>query len=398
MTQMRSSEGKKQQSCASAGRGGMIPKKTTTTTCRCRGRISAPSSVLLLLLVLLSLSTNPVAVAWKAAPTSLITALASSPTVGEGEPPSLISDASDTNQNNTKKSSSSPIRRGRLKRKNLLQKTLVPLQPPESSSSIISPLVVPEPPKTTNKKNEKNSNLSWILCCLATLTGMSEAICFRRFGAFPNMMTGNTVRLCSFVSTGEFSKLPLPLSLIVSYVLGGALYQTVQIKEQQQSSKQQQQSTSAPAPLLYKVSKLAFGFFVLSDIMSFLSKSPRSSSLWLMSIAYGMINAATVAQLKTVTNAVTGHWQSIGIGLGDWMSSKDKRISKSSKTSALIVSCFVTSLLVTGWMMNWMVANNKLSLLLSNTLSKLPFATSFGGAYLLLFWFYSRKQKESLLL
>ena len=379
-----SSEGKKLQICASAGRGG-IPKK------RRRILSASSSSVLLFSFLLLSFTTNSMAVAWKVVPTSLTTALASSAVFvsdADRQAPLTGADAADTKQNTAakKSSSSSPIRRRRLKRKNLLQKTLIP----EPTSSVISPLVVPEPPRTRIAQ-KGNNHLFVVLCCLATLTGISEAICFRRFGAFPNMMTGNTVRLCSFVSTGEYSKATFPLSLIVSYVLGGALYQTIQI--------QQQQSTSTSAPLLlYKVSKLAFGFFVLSDIMAFLTKSPRSSSLWLMSIAHGMINAATVAQLKTVTNAVTGHWQSIGIGLGDLIS-KNKQISKSSKTSTLIVSCFVTSLLITGWIMNWMIANSKS--ILSTMIAKLPFATSFGGAYLLLFSWYHKsttKKKESLLL
>ena len=222
---------------------------------------------------------------------------------------------------------------------------------------------------------------------LVTLTGISEAICFRRFGCFPNMMTGNTVRSMSFLADLEFEKALFHVALVVSYVTGGGLFSILDAKvstSNKTNNKLQKDSKST----LRLVAGIGLTLFCGSDLLNQRMANARAG-LPILALGYGMINAATLNAVGAVTNAITGHWTKVGLGVGDYL--VDQRKGGSSKrlfptTSAGCVAAFCLSVLLTGMMFNRIVARPTL-------LARMPpFGTSFGVLYAILLTWYSNSE------
>jgi len=163
---------------------------------------------------------------------------------------------------------------------------------------------------TTTKYNKLSLSKTNFTFLLSFLSGSYEAISLIRYKCFANMMTGNTVRCWGALCQGATTEGCLYASMILSYVLGGSLYR---ILEKSQSNNSSGRSLTTRRLVLCISSSL----FLLSDAIG---RWRDLSRLPVMALSFGLLNAAANVVTGTVTNAVTGHWTKVGVGLGDWMS------------------------------------------------------------------------------
>ena len=243
---------------------------------------------------------------------------------------------------------------------------------------------------TKKSKLSMDTKKNLFIFSLVTLTGISEAICFRRFGCFPNMMTGNTVRSMSFLADLEYEKALFHAALIVSYVAGGGLFSILDANAGTRSNNNKTNSklpkdSKSTLPL---VAGIGLALFCGSDLLNQRMANARAG-LPILALGYGMINAATLNVVGAVTNAITGHWTKVGLGVGDYL--VDPQTGGSSKrlfptTSAGCVAAFCLSVLLTGMLFNQIVARPAL-------LARMPpFGTSFGVLYAILLTWYSNSK------
>jgi uncharacterized membrane protein YoaK (UPF0700 family) len=252
---------------------------------------------------------------------------------------------------------------------------------PNSSSSSIRK----KQPTRAVSSSKGVSNKTIFTISLLILTGITEGIFFRRFKCFPNMMTGNTIRCLEALADWELSTAMMNGSLILAYVAGGALFKFLDVlwrrrKEEQEQEQQQQRGLDTSSSLVW-VARVAFVLFGVSDLMGLQRDVWRLPPL---ALGFGMINAATVDALGTVTNAVTGHWTKIGVGMAERCLLKSDN-QTGYRTSVQAVGTFVSSMLITNIVYRWLETQAPM------LLSRLPpLGMSLGVIYTSLLTWYSR--------
>jgi uncharacterized membrane protein YoaK (UPF0700 family) len=218
---------------------------------------------------------------------------------------------------------------------------------------------------------------NWFMVSLLLMTGITEAICFRRFGCFPNMMTGNTVRCMDALVDGKLDSFLKHANMITSYVAGSFLFSTL---------KHTRQKYNLKTPTLIWVARLAPVLFGLSDVFgSSLGNKQRDVVLRLpiLALGFGMINAAANDAVGTVTNAVTGHWTNVGLGTVERLIIPSQT-PKGWIISLKVIGTFVLSLLATNVVYRWLETKPLL-------LSRLPpLGLGLGAVYFALLTWYSR--------
>lgn len=211
-------------------------------------------------------------------------------------------------------------------------------------------------------------NVSWshsqiqqsMVLLFMSLSGIVEAICWFQYKCFPNMITGHTVKVLDAIARWQWKDAGWGTAMILSYVLGGTLYKTIHLLQerrqpQQQPQEQQQQQQHASIHVipntLTAVARWVAVWFSLSDFVAIhLLSGDHANILWrlpLLSVGFGMINAAISDIWGTVTNAVTGHWTKIGTGFAEGMLLGPKSIGQASKMSVACMVVFIMSLITT---------------------------------------------------
>jgi uncharacterized membrane protein YoaK (UPF0700 family) len=275
---------------------------------------------------------------------------------------------------------------------------VVPYSNPKGNVAGANMEVLTSTTTTTTTSESSSSGLSmeetkktWFIISLVILTGVSEAICFRRFGCFPNMMTGNTVRSMSFLADLEFEKAFFHAVLIGSYVGGGGLFSNLDaLVTKTNKTNKLPNDSKATLPL---VATTGLILFCGSDLLNLVTSNARAG-LPILALGYGMINAATLSVVGTVTNAVTGHWTKVGLGIGDYLVNHQQQQGLSSKglfrsISAGCVVAFSLSVVGTGIVFNRIMARPAWLAIMP------PFGTSFGVLYALLLTWYSQTSNKA---
>ena len=136
-------------------------------------------------------------------------------------------------------------------------------------------------------------------------------------------MTGNTVKLLDALMDFKWKEALWGLTMLAAYVGGGALYQAVVLQTSNDKDKVKDavvDSNHRTCRALNTVARLSLLIFGMADVVHFGWLQPRLGPLsqWrlpILSLGFGLINAASTNLLGGVTNAITGHWTKIGLGL-----------------------------------------------------------------------------------
>jgi uncharacterized membrane protein YoaK (UPF0700 family) len=166
-------------------------------------------------------------------------------------------------------------------------------------------------------------------CALAMLSGFSDVLCYHSFGCYGNMMTGNTIRLMDLVAAGRWSDASYPAVLVPAYVMGAGLCTYLNRLDltvlglggpSQQAFRHLNPPHSLRTPQQISVLRVvAVGcvlLFLVGEAFGLLVQANRWR-LPFFACAFGLLNAATLAAIHIVTNAVTGHWITVGLCMAD---------------------------------------------------------------------------------
>jgi uncharacterized membrane protein YoaK (UPF0700 family) len=206
-----------------------------------------------------------------------------------------------------------------------------------------------------NKKNNNNIIISnaqdrldtRFLIAMMAMAGYVEGFCLVTYKTFPNMMTGNTVKLVEAILYGRWNKMVYYSTIILLYMMGGSIF--VQWKDYAQkktittTTTNTLTSSSSPPPttstvtstttqpmemveyrsiLTRGVALLTMGILMASDLIGGGTKAIR---LPLLGMAFGLLHAYTIDLIGVVPFAMTGHLTKIGIGLTkDYVLMKEK--------------------------------------------------------------------------
>jgi uncharacterized membrane protein YoaK (UPF0700 family) len=245
------------------------------------------------------------------------------------------------------------------------------------SSSLPVQSQVQEPSLRSVLLNQRKATFTVLL---AMLSGLSDTLCFRKYGFFSNMVTGNTVRLGFSLAEKRFADAIYFGSVNVCYLAGGVLYHCIDLVTDKNSKEEEKPSRwVAPA---------ALAIFVLRDVTMLVIPAGKWS-MPLLTVGFGLVNAASLNVLGYITMAVTGHVTKVGTGIVDYTQSRS--FGTSPTTSAIVVSSFITSIVLSAWVHDWVVNTQP------HILSKIPpIGTTFGILYALLFgWYLSPPRRNS---
>mmetsp|Transcript_1705 Transcript_1705/g.2302 ORF Transcript_1705/g.2302 Transcript_1705/m.2302 type:complete len:344 (-) Transcript_1705:91-1122(-) len=285
------------------------------------------------------------------------------------------------------------------------------LPSPESSPEDIVRKRPDELPVTTStvgiSQSSKRARKIFI-SLLSALSGLVEGSSFQKFGFFPNIMTGNTVRCLSALAEGNIPQASFYAALVISYTVGASLFKFVLefCSPGTKSPTNNNNHSKSPTNMVSRFLRhplrasawIALPFFVAADIFSGVFKNAMMVPL---ALGYGLVNAAALHYAGgVVTNLITGHWTKWGLGFTERLlflqnpeccadGQGNKQDDAWSKSSHVLVP-FCLSTLFSSW--------------LYQTLNQLPEGSWFyqipmpmgslcGLAYFLMFVWYSRQEE-----
>jgi hypothetical protein len=139
--------------------------------------------------------------------------------------------------------------------------------------------------------------------------------------SYGNMMTGNTIKLMDHLAAGRWPQASYPASLVPAYILGASIctwLNKVDLSNLGLGGPSQEAFSHLNPPrrlrspqqiaVLRVVAIVSVVLFILGEFFGFII-SGSSTSRWRLpffACAFGLINAATLAAIHVVTNAVTG--------------------------------------------------------------------------------------------
>jgi uncharacterized membrane protein YoaK (UPF0700 family) len=326
--------------------------------------------------------------------------------------PSTFTPTTVTTSNNYFTTPAMPIFSAIHRRRGTRRQTPKQIRLTNRTSNIGTPAVSSSPLFSVLARQQKRKRV--LTSGLLSLSGIAESICFRKYGLYPTMMTGNTVKCITALSDFQWTTAGSIGTYILCYILGGTLYrfldlwaaqrrehnhQTASYKERPPSSSP---SSSPSARNLPWLARLALVLFVSSDFIAY-KMQQGIAALPVMSLAYGLINAAALDEVGCATNAVTGHCTTMGLGFAEhilytsWRSTSNSQKSRSSDlssdanknskekftTSLQGTTTFVVAVFLTGLAYRWVAAQGS-----TMTGFLPPLGTSFGLAYLALMTWY----------
>ena len=233
-----------------------------------------------------------------------------------------------------------------------------------------------------------------MIAYLGVMSGFSGVLCFRRFGCYINMMTGNVSRLAHAVAACEWNDALFYVCLTGSYAMGTFLYRVLEIRQQGQQQQQQQQNqkevaerqevtsvgssnTSLPPTII----PTFWTLFLLADLIDKATPLPTKCMIPFLAAGFAMISSYSQSCLGCITNAATGHLTRMGMGLADSLLLQApfwaKRRTSGGFFLGFALSALITSILHRQW---------------SNTtkiFQGLPMGMSFALLYTLLLSWYN---------
>ena len=179
----------------------------------------------------------------------------------------------------------------------------------------------------------------------AFLMGVADVVCFKRYGFFATMMTGNVIRSSTALVEGNWRRAAKHGSMVVGYSLGAALFRVIDIlvkrrrrgEDKELISGKHGSSASVAAPV-------GAGLLILAEYLNCVSSTNGlylNLHLPILSLSFGLMNSASMDVFGSITNAMTGHVGNIGKGIADriiWKLEGSQRKKKSSGKTRISTS------------------------------------------------------------
>lgn len=200
---------------------------------------------------------------------------------------------------------------------------------------------------------------------LAFLAGSSDVVCFRRFGAYANMMTGNTISFALAIGTLQFVDALFFFSVVLAHAVGVGLYRVVDVKRKGRFT------ASIFAPVV-----------AVSFAASEIAPGTRFAMLPL-AMASGVVNAVSSEQTGVITSMVTGHMQKLTNFVTDALTAAAGATDATWRSG-------ITSLGVVLAFFSGCATAALLSLPRMQTVPALPLSSAMGLAYALLLLLFDR--------
>jgi hypothetical protein len=185
----------------------------------------------------------------------------------------------------------------------------------------------------------------WFGCSLAALSAFADVLCYHSFGCYGNMMTGNTIKLMDLVAAGRWDEAQYYGVIVPSYIVGAGMCTLLNrldltwlglggpsdaafadLQPPRRLRSPQEISVLRVVAIASVLLFLAGELVVVArgwsnnNIHNSGGTDDKDYSRWRLpffACAFGLLNAATLAAIHIVTNAVTGHWITVGVGVAD---------------------------------------------------------------------------------
>lgn len=214
---------------------------------------------------------------------------------------------------------------------------------------------------------------------LAAISGALDVICFRRFGCFAHMMTGNTVRCLTAITELRWKEAMFFVALVSMYTAGSAGFRMIDIWNTRRRENGKSMSTFSI------LSSILLPVFIMSEALVHMFQLPTAMVAAMWSFGFGMVNASTHDATAAVTNAVTGHWIKFGLAAADGIMLGERR--KGSRLSYHVLGATAASVCITSLAAQWMSHRPAV------VSSLPPVGGLIGFAYFALFQWYAREPR-----
>jgi uncharacterized membrane protein YoaK (UPF0700 family) len=214
---------------------------------------------------------------------------------------------------------------------------------------------------------------------LAIVAGMADVACMKRFGFYANMMTGNTIRVGSAIVDLRWEEALFFGTVLISYTLGASLLRAISIRTKKSDTTQERHTH-----VLSFVAPLVLVIFCSADAIS--SAFPLAFPP-ILALGFGLIDAAAMHATKLMTNAASGHWMKVGLGLADAVLHNCHHEGNGTKMSLRVLFTFLASIICSSAGHRWLSLNPWVKLP--------PLGASFGVLYAaLLVWYAKSMERE----
>jgi Protein of unknown function (DUF1275) len=169
-------------------------------------------------------------------------------------------------------------------------------------------------------------------CSLAVMSAYADILCYHSFGCYGNMMTGNTIKLMDLIAAGRWTDASYYAVIVPAYVVGAGLCTILNRLDltwlglggpSDEAFQHLQPPRRLRSPQEISVLRVvAVGcvvLFLAGEVAGRIVPGGAADPwrLPFFACAFGLLNAATLAAINIVTNAVTGHWIAVGVGMAD---------------------------------------------------------------------------------
>lgn len=186
---------------------------------------------------------------------------------------------------------------------------------------------------------------------LAAVAGALDVICFQKFGCFAHLMTGNTVKIFTAATEMKWAQVSFYVAMVACYTAGAAVFRMVDILNEKRGGKV---GRGKDVSTLKVLAGILLPIFALSEGLVRLLQWPAVTVAFLWSFGNGMVNVSTMNTMGIVTNAVTGHWNKLGVASIDrlMLGEKKQAVQVSYKVLAATALSIVGTSLLTKFMGN----------------------------------------------
>ncbi|KAL1522924.1 hypothetical protein AB1Y20_017889 [Prymnesium parvum] len=225
------------------------------------------------------------------------------------------------------------------------------------SMTIANPLSPPPPRLSPHPPPAPPASHRPFLMSLAFLAGVSDVLCFSKFGCYANMMTGNVISTVASLAALRWRDATFFAAAVLNYVLGFGLFRCLD----RRSSRRYAIGAAAV---------IVFTLFSLCEVLLLLQPRRRWQMV-LLAFAFGLINAVSSETTGVVTSMVTGHLQKLSNALADFVDGQ----AVSSAPSLTVLCSFVAG-----------IAFGSTSSYFLTVSRRLPLISGLGVAYTSLLW------------